>query len=200
MANTIFSARLKALMKEEKTTQEELARFISNHTGISITRQAVGQWCNGKSSPIITTIPYIAEFFGISSDYLFGMTDVDSTDIGKRIKELRESQKLTQDELAKNLNTTRLTVAKWETGRQDLKTKNIFLISRFFGVSSDYLLGLSDVKSTDVDKKAVCEYTHLTDTAIDTLEYIFKYDKPAYATLNYFLEHYSEIHIEGKQF
>lgn len=79
--NATFAVNLRKLFEDKKATHNELACFIKEKTGDSITRQAVGQWCNGNSSPNLKTVPVIAEFFGVSSDYLLGMSDVKSTNV-----------------------------------------------------------------------------------------------------------------------
>lgn len=69
--------------------------------------------------------------------------------IGERITALREARGLSQkdlsDELAKiGLTVRRETVTQWENGTRDLKTEYLAKISEFFGVSADWLLGLTD--------------------------------------------------------
>lgn len=68
--------------------------------------------------------------------------------IGARITCLREahglSQKALSDELAKlGLVVRRETITQWENGTRDLKTEYLARLSEFFGVSSDWLLGLT---------------------------------------------------------
>lgn len=65
MAATVFSAQLQSLRKENGTTQEQLAQ----HLGVS--PQAVSKWENG-SYPDGDLLPKIADFFGVSIDYLYG--------------------------------------------------------------------------------------------------------------------------------
>jgi transcriptional regulator with XRE-family HTH domain len=48
----------------------------------------------------------------------------------------------------------------------------IYRLSKCFGVSSDYLLGLSDAPTTDADLRAVCEYTGLSQAAIEYIREI----------------------------
>lgn len=69
--------------------------------------------------------------------------------IGERIKELRISKKLTQAELAQVLNIKRETVARWENGTRDLKTDVIISLAKYFNVSADYLLGISEYKTSE---------------------------------------------------
>lgn len=68
--------------------------------------------------------------------------------VGERITFLREarglSQKALSDELAKlGLVVRRETITQWENGTRDLKTEYLTKLSEFFGVSSDWLLGLT---------------------------------------------------------
>lgn len=69
--------------------------------------------------------------------------------VGERITVLREARGLSQrdlsDELAKlGLVVRRETITQWENGTRDLKTKYLTKLSEFFGVSADWLLGLTD--------------------------------------------------------
>ena len=61
----MFSAQLQSLRKEKGVTQEMLA----SHLGVS--PQAVSKWENG-SYPDGDLLPKIADFFGVSIDYLYG--------------------------------------------------------------------------------------------------------------------------------
>ena len=63
---------------------------------------------------------------------------------GERIKELRIERGLTQTQLARELNTTQKSISKYETEFLDLNTNMIIALCKFFEVSADYLLGLTD--------------------------------------------------------
>ncbi|MBE5750862.1 MAG: helix-turn-helix transcriptional regulator [Clostridia bacterium] len=62
----------------------------------------------------------------------------------KRIKELRLESGLTQKRLAEILNTTNSAVCDWERGRTQPDLQTLTKIAVLFGVSTDYLVGLSD--------------------------------------------------------
>lgn len=64
--------------------------------------------------------------------------------IGERIKSLRESKGLTQDQLAEKIGVSRATIAKYENGFTTPK-RNIEELSTFFKVSTDYLLCKTDI-------------------------------------------------------
>ena len=62
--------------------------------------------------------------------------------VADKIKELRESKKISQSELAKNLGITRSSVNAWEMGISVPSTQYIVELAHIFGVSTDYLLGV----------------------------------------------------------
>ncbi len=62
----------------------------------------------------------------------------------KRIKELRIENGLTQKQLAEKLNITNSTVCDWEKGRSEPDLTTLAKVAKFFTISADYLVGLSD--------------------------------------------------------
>lgn len=60
--------------------------------------------------------------------------------LGKRIKELRNSKKITQEELAQKLDTTRPTLSNWELDRTQPGYTMLTKIAEYFDVTTDYLL------------------------------------------------------------
>lgn len=69
--------------------------------------------------------------------------------IGKRIKEIRISKNITQDELALKIGTTKQTIYKYEKEIvTNIPSQKIELISNALNTTPDYLMGWSD-KSTD---------------------------------------------------
>ena len=70
--------------------------------------------------------------------------------IADKIKLLREKRGLTQSELAKQLGLTRSGVNAWEMGISVPSTQYIVELAVFFGVSTDYLLGLSETSTVTV--------------------------------------------------
>lgn len=66
---------------------------------------------------------------------------MDAKAIGKRIRELRKEQHLRQEDLAKELGVRKTTVSNYETGYSIPKREVLGKISKYFGVSMDYLCG-----------------------------------------------------------
>lgn len=63
---------------------------------------------------------------------------------GKRLKELREENNLTQKELAEKLGINAVTYLHYEKEQRQPSLELIADIPVFYGVSVDYLLGLKD--------------------------------------------------------
>lgn len=61
-----------------------------------------------------------------------------------RLRELRTEKKLSMKELAKQIGTTDGTISNWENNINEPKISYLIKLSKFFGVSTDYLLGLID--------------------------------------------------------
>ncbi len=62
----------------------------------------------------------------------------------RRIKELREDNDLKQREVATQLNIARSTYCGYENELRQIPIEVLIDIARFYGVSVDYLLGLTD--------------------------------------------------------
>lgn len=87
----------------------------------------------------------------------------------KRLKELRETKGLNQRELAAKIDVSNGSISYYEKCQRLPDIETAYKLSEFFGVSSDYLLGLSDVKSKDTNIQATCNYTGLNQEAIQCL-------------------------------
>ena len=68
----------------------------------------------------------------------------DSKVLGERLRALRLERGLGQNQLAKELGLSNASISYWETGKQEPSASAIFKLAHFFGISSDYLIGLSD--------------------------------------------------------
>ena len=62
----------------------------------------------------------------------------------KRIRDLREDKDITQKEMARALNCSQQVYSNYELGQRDIPTDILIKLSRFHGVSVDYILGISD--------------------------------------------------------
>ena len=64
--------------------------------------------------------------------------------LNKRLKDLRIKNKLSQSELAKNVNISQPAINYWELGKRTPNANAVITLANYFGVTTDYLLGESD--------------------------------------------------------
>ena len=61
-----------------------------------------------------------------------------------RIRELREDRDLSQAAIAEVLKTTQQQYSKIETGKSDISGEKLRLLAKFYNISADYILALTD--------------------------------------------------------
>lgn len=64
----------------------------------------------------------------------------------KRIRDLREDKDLSQKKLSEILSISQSTYSRYESGYLDVPSEVLISLSKFYGVSVDYILGLCDEK------------------------------------------------------
>lgn len=72
----------------------------------------------------------------------------------KRIRSLREDKDLTQQEIANYLNMSRTGYNQYETGKNDIPTKILIELAKFYNTSVDYILEITDEIESYPRKKA----------------------------------------------
>ena len=76
-----------------------------------------------------------------------------NTVFAKRLRELIESTGVSQAELANSVSVTRQAINSYTLGNTVPNSDVLTDIAKYFDVSSDYLLGLIDIKSNDITVK-----------------------------------------------
>ena len=61
-----------------------------------------------------------------------------------RMRNLREDRDLTQREVAQVINKSQQGYSHIEDGRAELKTEDLIKLCKFYGVTSDYFIGLDE--------------------------------------------------------
>ena len=77
--------------------------------------------------------------------------------IGDRIKSLRESKGYNMRQMASALNLPYTTYVNYEKGAREPNSEQLILISKYFGVSIDYLMGRTDVPFTEETSENIFE-------------------------------------------
>ena len=87
-----------------------------------------------------------------------------------RLRKLREeTKKPSQKAFAEYLGISRANLAQYETSDRLPDAKTLLKISETCGVSTDYLLGLSEIRSRCDNVKVACSTTGLTEAAVEYL-------------------------------
>ena len=66
------------------------------------------------------------------------------TNYVRRIKDLREDHDKTQKEIAEILGTSQTMYARYERSANELPIRHLITLSKYYNVSTDYILGLTD--------------------------------------------------------
>lgn len=103
--------------------------------------------------------------------------------IGEKIKELHKAQDVTQEKLADYLNISYQAVSKWENGLALPDLSLIPALSNFFGVTSDYLLGINADENEEkineyFEKAMVCSHTGEIEKGIEIIREALKKHTP----------------------
>lgn len=93
----------------------------------------------------------------------------------ERLCQLIEEKGITQNQLAETIGKTRQTINGYTLGNTAPDSDTLIELSNYFNVSADYLLGLSNVKTLDVQIKSISGFTGLSDMAVLQL-HAYKYD------------------------
>lgn len=71
-------------------------------------------------------------------------------DFGDILKNLRKNNGLTQSELGRHVGLSKAVISKYETGIGYPNFETLIRIAEYFGITTDYLLGVENGKMVDV--------------------------------------------------
>ena len=87
--------------------------------------------------------------------------------LGKRIYQLRNAFGWNQVQLAERLNISKQTVSNWENENIQPSVEMLVRLAKLFHTSTDYLLGLDDTQTINVDGLPIAFIAHLTQIIED---------------------------------
>lgn len=105
-----------------------------------------------------------------------------------RLRQLFDKSNITQQQLADETECSRQAISQYLDGSNAPNVEKLANIAKYFGVSVDYLLGLTDITTADIKIKAMSEYIGLSEKAIKGLEDLcktFKDENILLLTLDY---------------
>lgn len=144
---TVIEERIFNIRERIGYTQEELAKKLG------VSRSLVNNWENGYANISLKQLIKLAYIYQVPIDYLLGIIEeidnydyhyIDTMDlksIGLKLKDIRKTNKMTQDKFAQKIDTKRSSISYYEIGRMMISTADLKQICETFGVSADYIVG-----------------------------------------------------------
>ena len=86
-----------------------------------------------------------------------------------RLRALLDTPEVSQAKVAEYVGVTRQAISSYSLGTSVPDIEKFIKIADFFEVSTEYLLGRTEIKKADATKQAVSEYLNLSEEAIDTI-------------------------------
>lgn len=93
---------------------------------------------------------------------------------GKRLKELRKANGYTIEQFAEAVGISKSTVGYYENNNRMPDIEILSRIADVLNVSADYLIGKTNTTATKGKTKTVCDFTGLSDTAVEYLSELVK--------------------------
>ena len=134
--------RLKELRKERNIDQKVLA------IDLKVSQPTISDWENNQITPSIDNIIQLAEYFGVSLDYLTYRSDTRRAEIvhsecwnGQSIRDLRGQRGETPEEIALSIGISVANYLKYESAQIDPPVNVLYKLADHFCVDIDFLLG-----------------------------------------------------------
>jgi len=89
-------------------------------------------------------------------------------EIGHVIAELRNEKKISQKELAKELNVSSSLIALWETNKRSPTLDSIILLVDYFKISADKLIDVDRKLKPEQYSSPICQMPHDVQKIVDT--------------------------------
>ena len=87
-----------------------------------------------------------------------------------RLQDLINREKVlngkTVDVLGKEIGCSKTSLSEWQNGKKYPNSEQLVKLARYFNVTADYLLGLTDTKMLNTDIRKVTDYTGLSEKAV----------------------------------
>lgn len=137
--------RMKDIRTYFDNTQKELAHYLK------VSRSTYAGWENGIDAIPLLKLNEFCNFFGISLDYICGLTNtkkyniindkVDKIILGKNLKETRLKHSDSQNKISEIIKVDQSNYSKYELGKVLIHTYPLIDYAKHYNVSIDYLCG-----------------------------------------------------------
>ena len=140
--------KIKDLRDEHDLNQIKAAEIMG------VSKSTYARWETDEAIIPLVHLNNLCNYFDVSMDYMTGLSKqknysitnkkLNKELIGKRLKEFRTSHSLTQEKLAKEINTSHSTISGYEHGKNMILTAFAYNIAKKYNISLDWLCGRID--------------------------------------------------------
>ena len=140
--------KIKDLRDEHDLNQIKAAEIMG------VSKSTYARWETDEAIIPLVHLNNLCNYFDVSMDYMTGLSKQKNYSItnkklnkelvGKRLKEFRTSHSLTQEKLAKEINTSHSTISGYEHGKNMILTAFAYNIAKKYKISLDWLCGRID--------------------------------------------------------
>lgn len=140
----IIIERISDLLSEKKISQKQ---FMAD---LKLSTATFSEWKAGRVKSYKKYIEEIADYLGVSVDYLLGRTDnpipnhKDNMTFADRLNQILSEQGITAYKISKDTKISNSILSDWRLGKRIPSGEKIEVLATYLNVSVDYLLGLSD--------------------------------------------------------
>lgn len=145
-----YETRLFDIRELNDYSQEEISKLLK------VSRQNYSFWETGTKFIPLKHLNNFCNIFNVTMDYVLKLSSnniktnkikkISKKEIGKRLKEIRNNNNITQKELAAFLNTTQSTISAYEKGKTLILTSFAYQICKKYNISMDYLCEIEEDK------------------------------------------------------
>ena len=140
----IMFFKLKELREDNDLTQNDVSKLLL------ITRQNYSRWETNEKVIPLKHLVNLCNYYKVSLDYITNLSkknnynkiELNKIEIGRRIKEFRNTNNISQKQLSVFLNTTQSTISAYEAGETLILTSFAYQICKQYNISFDWLCNI----------------------------------------------------------
>lgn len=141
--------RIMDLRIDNDISQRQMAKILN------ISPDNYYDYEHGRSNFPLDKLNTFVNYFHVSFDYITGLSNekinydnnINTNILVKRLKEVRKNNYLSQNKVAKILDDPQSTYWNYENGISVIPISKLYLLSKYYNISIDYLLGKTNKKS-----------------------------------------------------
>ena len=138
-----FSERLCDLLQENKSSVNFLAQDLN------LNPSAIYKWIRKVSVPSFENALALADYFGCSLDYLFGLKEIDVqypphtpfSSFSHHFEEILHEKKISKSRLVKTTGISRSKITSWRKGESLPSIHSLIVVATSLDITLDALVG-----------------------------------------------------------